>query len=156
MNSRSRPKLIVWGLAVFTGFVVLFFFLSKDRFFLNRTVRNVDLRLLQFQKLSAKRKEGFKFHFSSNSLLISNFHKDKEEWIPYLEYAFPGDITCDLENFEVIFIDGELTSLALGQGEKILQPYVILYFYPNERANPRKGIIFYEKAGDWRVLRKKI
>lgn len=156
MNLRSKSWLVVWGIVLFSMFMVIFFFLSKDRYFLNRTVRNVDLRLLQFQKLSDKRNESFKFHFSSGSLLISNFHRDKEEWNVYLEYTFPGGITSELENFEVVFHDGELTSLTLGHGEKILQSYIILYFYPKERPGPKKGIIFYEKIGDWRVLRKKI
>ena len=156
MNLRAKSWLVVWGIALFSMFVVVFFFLSKDRYFLNRTVRNVDLRLLQFQKLSDKRNESFKFHFTTDVLTISNFHRDKEEWNVYLEYTFPGNIASELENFEVIFHDGELTRLTLGGGEKILQPYVILYFFPKERVAPKKGIIFYEKVGDWRVLRKKI
>jgi hypothetical protein len=156
MNFRSKSRLAVCGLALFSMFVVVFFFLSRERFFLNRVVRNVDMRLLQFQKLSDKRNESFKFHFSSGSLTISNFHRNREEWNVYLEYTFPGDIVSELENFEVIFHDGELTSLTLGPGEKILQPYVILYFYPKERVSPKKGIIFYVTVGDWRVLRKKI
>lgn len=156
MNLRSKLRFVVWGIVLFSVFVTVFFFLSRERFFLNRVVRNVDLRLLQFQKLSDKRNESFKFHFSSGSLTISNFKRDSEEWNVYLEYVFPGDINSELDDFEVIFHDGELISLTLGHGKKILQSNVILYFYPKERGAPKKGIIFYEKVGDWRVLRKTI
>lgn len=113
----------------------------------------MDMRLFQFQRLSDKTNESFKFHFLNDSLSIYNYEMEKEEWKIYLTDSFPEDISSDLNNFEVIFHNGELISLNLETTEKIRQSYIILFFYPKENEDSKKGIIFYRETGEWRVLK---
>ncbi len=153
MTFLPRKYFPLWGLAFFFVFVAAFFFISKERYLLNKVVRNVDMRLFQFQKLSDKINESFKFHFSNDSLSIYNYEMEKEEWKIYLDYSYPEDISPDLNNFEVIFHNGELISLNLEGTEKIRQSYVILFFYPKESEESKKGIIFYTETREWRVLK---
>lgn len=153
MTFLPRKYFPLWGLAFFFVFVAAFFFISKERYLLNKVVRNVDMRLFQFQRLSDKINESFKFHFSNDSLSIYNYEIEKEEWKIYLDYSYPEDISTDLNNFEVIFHNGELINLNLEGTEKIRQSYVILFFYPKESEESKKGIIFYTETGEWRVLK---
>ena len=153
MTFLSRKYFFLWGLAFFLVFITAFFFISKEQYLLNKVVRNVDMRLFQFQRYSNKINESFKFHFLNDSLSIYNYEREKEEWKVYLDYFYPEDISSDLNNFEVIFHDGELISLNLEGTEKILQSFIILFFYPKESEESKKGIIFYTETGEWRVLK---
>lgn len=153
MAFLTRKYFPLWGLAFFFVFIAAFFFISKEQYLLNKVVRHTDMRLFQFQRLSDKLNESFKFHFSNDSLTIYNYEREKEEWKVYLDYSFPVDISCDLNNFEVNFHDGVLTSLNLEGMEKIRQSYIILFFYSKENKESNKGIIFYRETGEWRVLK---
>lgn len=153
MTFLSRKYFFLWGLAFCFVFIAAFFFISKERYLLNKVVRNVDMRLFQFQRYSDKINESFKFHFSTNSLSIYNYEMETGEWKVYLDYFYPEKISSDLNNFEVIFHNGELISLNSEGTEKILQSYIILFFYPKKNKESKKGIIFYTETGEWRVLK---
>ena len=111
------------------------------------------MRLFQFQRYSDKINESFKFHFSTSSLSISSYEMETGKWEVYLDYIYPEKISSDLNNFEVIFHNGELVSINSEGTEKILQSYIILFFYPKESVESKKGIIFYTETGEWRVLK---
>ena len=101
------------------------------------------MRLFQFQRYSDKINESFKFHFLTNSLTIYNYEMETGKWDVYLDYSYPEKISSDLNNFEVIFHNGELVSVDFEGMEKMLQSYFILFFYPKENEETKKGIIFY-------------
>ena len=154
MKRRTRWWLY-WGMGFLIVLLGVFFLLSKQRYLLNNVVRHVDLRLLQFQRISDKLNGSFKLHFLNDSLTISQYRENKGEWEVYQSYSYPRQISSSLDKFDVVFHDGELIEMSLGQGKEILQPYVILYFYPKAKQNLQKGVIFYEESGGWRVLKKK-
>ncbi|MDH5386423.1 MAG: hypothetical protein OEY18_17115, partial [Candidatus Aminicenantes bacterium] len=64
MNNHSSKIIIISSLILLLVAVLFLFFFDRTNYFLNKTVRLVSLRLIQFERLSFIRKEDYKFKFS--------------------------------------------------------------------------------------------
>ncbi len=126
-----------------------FIFLRKD-YFLNKTVREVALRMVQLEVLSRTRAVDYKVVFELDHYLIQVFDSDKNEWLPYLKASYRGRVLNRQSKFEFIFSQGSLREYGLrDKGQKLPRYVVVEFYFPG--SSKKKSLIFYKK-GDWKVL----
>lgn len=123
--------------------------LRKD-YSLNRTLRNINLKLVQIQHLSRTTAAPFQVQFLQNSYVIQVRNKTTNEWEDYHTEPYPDGITCEKNPFIFLFQKGRLQEIqSLDKSIRILRS-VVLRFYTSASSRTR-AIIFHQK-GEWRVL----
>ena len=130
--------------------VIVIFFLRYQDFQLNRTVRNIALRLVQIEVLSRTTAVDYKVLFESEGYSIEIFDRETGAWKSYLAAKYPGGICSRASEFEFIFSRGLFREFRPREGEGRGPKYIIIDILLPETTKKR-SLIFY-RDGDWRVL----
>ncbi len=117
---------------------------------LNRTVRNVALRLVQVETLSRTTRVDYRLVFWNNICRVDVFDPSSNRWQPNADTIYGKGVLSQPLGLEVVFSQGRFKEFRLGEGKGKLPKYLIVEFFVagTER---KRGIIFYQD-GNWRVL----
>lgn len=117
---------------------------------LNRTVRNVALRLVQIERLSRTTGVDYRVVFHADALEVEVFDPESNGWRFELRKPYTGKSRCAEPGFAFVFSRGFFRSFDAGGEDRRPPRYVIVEFsYPGLS---RKGRIMFHRKGDWRVL----
>jgi len=138
------------GIIILIFAVLLSFIILRKDYLLNKTVREVALRMVQLEVISRTRAVNYKVIFERDHYYIQVFDLDKKEWLPYLKSGYRGRVLNRQSKFEFIFSQGSLREYRVRDKGRMLPRYVVVEFYfPG--SSKKKSLIFYKK-GDWKVL----
>jgi len=138
------------GIIILILAAVLVFLILRKEYPLNKTVREVALRMVQLEVVSRTRAVDYKVVFERDHYYIQVFDLDKKEWLPYLKYSYRGRVLNRQSKFEFIFSRGTLREYrARNKGRKLPRYVVVEFYLPS--SSKKKSLIFYKK-GDWKVL----
>lgn len=146
-----KPKRIVL-LIVFVFLSFSIYIVLRDEYALNKTVRELGLRLTQIEKLSLLESMDYKFIFYRDHYCVYFFDGENGKWKKSGEYNYRHDILCNADGYEFVFSGGRFRTYDLKGIRGSLPKYVILYFSPSKKLSHKKGIIFYNNE-DWKILR---
>jgi hypothetical protein len=136
------PPLII--LAVIAG-------LKGREYRLNRTVRQIALKLVQVEKLSQTTAVDYRVRFLENHFEIEAWDVDSDTWRASFQGKYSAGIRCGTLDWEFLFSRGlfrEYRSPSMnGRGPR----YLLVEFSSPDKTDKR-NLIFY-RQGDWRVLR---
>ena len=150
MTFSPKKIAIPLGLILLIG-LILGLWQKREDYFLNKCVRLVTTRMIQFERLSRIRREEYKFEFSEDHYLISHFSAKKQTWEPFARHAYPGGLAASPAYFEIHFTRGEIGRIK-HQGQEVkLNQYLVLNFFHPKNLDKKKGIIFYADRS-WRPL----
>jgi hypothetical protein len=139
---------LVWVI-VCLGLSILGILRIKD-YRLNRTVRNVALRLVQMETLSRTTRVDYRVVFWNNRCVMEYFDRDSGCWHPHTASAYHRGVVSDPAGLRIIFSGGRFKEYSLPGARERIPRYLILEF--RIPGTPKKrGVIFY-RDGDWRIL----
>lgn len=149
MRFKLKTTRIIWIIptAIFFSVVIAFF---GENYLLNKTVRQISLRLVQIRRLSRTRQIDYKIVFCREHYFIDYFDKDEESWERYIKSKYHNGVLSELDGVELIFSKGRFKDYRLKEQEGTIFKYVIINFY-RPKSPKKKAIIFY-RTGDWKVL----
>jgi hypothetical protein len=138
------------GIIILIFAALLSFIILRKDYLLNKTIREVALRMVQLEVLSRTRAVDYKVVFERGHYFIQVFDSDKKEWLPYLKASYRGRVLNRQSKFEFIFSRGSLREYRVrDKGRKLPRYVVVEFFLPG--SSKKKSLIFYKK-GDWKVL----
>jgi hypothetical protein len=151
MRIFSKKIILISTLFLLFSAALFMYLFNRDNYLLNKTVRLVSSRLIQFERLSYVRKEEYRFEFHEDNYFILNFNNRKKMWEIFAHHKYPHDIIPSIEDLEIVLSRGRIDHFKI-KGKKInLKSYLILNFHRPKTPAKKKGIIFY-KDGNRRVL----
>lgn len=145
----KKTARIVLLLSIGILFSVAIVFYGKN-YPLNKTVREVSLRLVQIRRLSMTRQIDYKVVFCREHYFIDYFDEDEKSWKRYIKSNYHNGVLSELDGVELIFVKGRFKDYRLKEQEGKIFKYVIISFY-SQNSPKKKAIIFY-RTGDWKVL----
>ena len=151
MSTCPKKIIIISSLFLLIFSMLLLFCFDRTDYFLNKTIRLVSLRLIQFERLSLVRKEDYKFNFHEDHYDISFFNNRTETWSLFASHRYPHDITPSIKDLKIVLTNGRISHFEIDGKEKKLKSFLILNFYGLKMPSKGKGIIFY-KDGNWRAF----
>ncbi|KPJ69592.1 hypothetical protein AMJ44_03275 [candidate division WOR-1 bacterium DG_54_3] len=151
MSNNLKKIIIVSSVFLLISSVLLLSCFNRTNYFLNKTIRLVSLRLIQFERLSIVRKEDYKFNFYEDHYDISFFNNRTKNWRLFASHTYPNDITPSIGDLEIILKNGRISHFEIEGEEKKLKSFLILNFFAHKISSKSKGIIFY-KDGNWRAF----
>jgi len=147
---KKIMKVRFLGIIILIFAVLLSFIILRKDYLLNKTVREVALRMVQLEVISRTRAVDYKVIFERDHYYIQVFDLDKKEWLPYLKSSYRGRVLNRQSKFEFIFSRGYLREYRVRDKGRKLPRYVVVEFYLPS-SSKKKSLIFYKK-GDWKVL----
>lgn len=151
MRALQKKIIIISSLFLLVFSVLFLFRFDITNYFLNKTIRLVSLRLIQFERLSFIRNEDYKFKFYNDHYDISFFNNRTQKWILFASHQYPSHIMPSIKDLEIFLTRGRINHFNIEGKEINLKSYLILNFYLTKMPSKEKGIIFY-KDGNWRVF----
>ncbi len=151
MSVLQKKILLISSLFLLVFSVLLLFHFDRTNYFLNKTIRLVSLRLIQFERLSFIRKEDYKFNFYNDHYDISFFNNRTKTWHLFASHPYSRNITPSIKDLEIVLTRGRINHFNIEGKDINLKSYLILNFYLTKMPSKEKGIIFY-KDGNWRVF----
>jgi len=145
---KLRPFL---GIALLALLLATVFFLRPQEYRLNRTVRNVALRLVQVETLSRTTRVDYRLVFWNNTCRVDVFDRGSNRWKPYADTAYSKGVLSQPVGLEVVFSQGRFKEYRLDEGKGKSPKYLIVDFLV-AGTEKKRGIIFYQN-GNWRVLK---
>jgi hypothetical protein len=127
------------------------FLLRLESYRLNRTVRNVALRLVQVETLSRTTRVDYRLEFWNNICRVERFDRGTGLWLPYVDTTYGRGIVSQPLGLQVVFSQGKFKEYRLEGGPARTPKYLILEFKV-AGTDVKRGIIFYQD-GNWRVLK---
>ncbi len=149
MQFELKKTRIIWLFPVAAFFSVVIAFLGEN-YLLNKTVREISLRLVQIQRLSRTRQTDYKVVFCRDHYFIDYFDKDEESWKRHIISKYQDGVLSELDRFELTFSKGRSKDFRLKEQEGKIFKYVIINFYRPK--SPKKRAFIFYKDGDWKVL----
>jgi len=137
--------IIILIFVIFLACVIL----RKD-YLLNKTAREVSLRMIQVGVFSRTRAVDFKVVFERDYYYIQVYDKDIKDWQHYLRCRYRGGALNRQTSFEFIFSKGTFSEYHFRDSKRKVPSYVVVELYSPE-SGKKRSIIFYRK-GDWRIL----
>jgi hypothetical protein len=149
MRFKQKFTRTLWliPVALFLSVAIAFF---GNNYPLNKTIREISLRLIQIQRLSRTRQIDYKVVFCKEHYIIDSFDKKEEKWKIYNTSKYRNGVLSEWDGLELIFSNGRLRDYRLIDQEEEILRYVIIHFY-RPKSTQKKAIIFYRK-GNWKVL----
>ncbi len=144
---KLRPLL---GISLVVLLLATAYLLRLQEYRLNRTVRNVALRLVQVETLSRTTRVDYRLVFWNNVCRVDVFDRSSNRWKPYSDTAYCKGVLSQPVGLEVIFSQGRFKEYRLGEGKGRSPKYLIIEFFV-AGTEKKRGIIFYQD-GNWRVL----
>ena len=151
MTARQKKTTIISSLFFIVLLVLLLFRFDSTNYILNKGIRFVSLRLIQFEHLSLVRGEDYKFHFFMDHYDISFFNTQTKRWHLFASHTYSHNITPSIKNLEIVLKRGRINHFLIEGQETNVKSYLILNFYQAEKPSKEMGLIFY-KDGNWRVF----
>ena len=151
MRALQKKTIIISSLFLLVFSILFLFRFDKTNYFLNKSIRFVSLRLIQFEHLSFIRKEDYKFHFYNDRYDISFFNNRTKRWHLFASHTYSHNITPSIKDLEIVLTRGRINHFNIEGKDINLKSYMILNFYLTKMPSKEKGIIFY-KDGNWRVF----
>ncbi len=140
--------LVLLLLAVTAGLYLL----RKDAYELNRTVRQVSLRILVYEELSLHRGNRFRFDFQRDGFAIFSLHRGElSEWRKSSFVPFPATVASDPPGFRLEFHEGRTGASFLSGGRAISRFPMSLRFVSVGASCRQRSLVFFED-GRWRPL----
>ena len=146
---RLKTTLIIWLFPIVIIFSVVIAFFG-EYYPLNKTLREISLRLVQIRRLSRTREIDYMVVFCKDHYFIDYFDKDEESWKSYIKLKYHNGVLSEWDGVELIFSKGRFKDYRVKEQEGKIFKYVIINFYC-PKLPKKKAIIFYRK-GDWKVL----
>jgi len=152
MSPLAKRQVLIgaaFSVLVITGLIFLW---RKDSYDLNRSVRQVCLRILVYEELSLHRGSRFRFDFQKNGFKIFALHRgEKSEWREVSAITHAPSIETSPAGFRLDFVQGRAEASFLSEGRTISRFPLSLRFSSLRNPDRQKGIIFFED-GHWRPL----
>lgn len=126
------------------------FFLNRQNYQLNRTARDISLRLEQVAVFSRTRAVEYRVIFYKEFYIITVFDQISGKFRKYMECKYRKGVIGESIGIELVFSGGKYQGYNQDNKRKKAPRYLVLNFFLSG-SGKRKGIIFYQK-GDWRVL----
>lgn len=147
---KTRQRNLAWGVIGLVIITALAVQIIRKDYALNRTLRNINLRLVQIQQLSRTTATPFQVELRQNSYVIRVFNKTTDSWDNYLAAPYPKGVNCDSNPFVFLFSHGRLQEIQSKDKTIRVLRSVMLKFQTSHSRRTRT-IIFHQK-GEWRVL----
>lgn len=151
IKSMSLKKNYFIAILFFLATFLALFFLRFGTYRLNRTVREVDLRLIQISTLSRTTSADFRVIFTERYMVADTFDEDLRNWQKYKEWPYLKGITCGLQGWAFFFSNGTLREYQSSSWPGKAPKHIIVEFMLKS-SSKKKGVIF-NRDGQWRVLR---
>jgi hypothetical protein len=151
MRSKRKKTLILSCLPLIVLMVLFLFRFDRTSYILNKGIRYVSLRLIQFEHLSFVRREDYKFNFFSDHYDISFFNNRTKRWHSFASHPYSHNITPSIKDLEIVLTRGRINRFLIEGQETDVKSYLILNFHPTNKPSKDRGIIFYTD-GNWRVF----
>ncbi len=150
MGLKFKVGHLLWILPLM-GVFVLLVAIRQEEYTLNRTVREVFLKLVQVETLSRTTKVDYKVVFWKDHYSVDVYERQTNTWKRFYQSPYGKGIFTRPLDFEFIFSNGRFhTYRSLSKKQK-LPSYIIISFH-SEGTPKEKRIIFYQKKRDWKVL----
>lgn len=148
MNLKQKAKWVLPILMI--AILIPLVFLKKDVYYLNRTAREIFLRIHKIQILSKRRGKNFIIGICRDHYYVDSFDNEIQKRIRHTETKYKSGISSSVENVEFQFYRGNLTEFRFRDELKWSPMQVIIHFHsPN--VSKTRSFIFY-KDGHWRIL----
>jgi hypothetical protein len=118
-------------------------------FRLNRSVRNVALRLVQIERLSQTTGVEYRLRFLPSALEIEVFDPESGGWKPFMSKGYSGKTRCLAPEGAFVFSRGFFSRFEKNGKSTRRRSVIVEFTYPGL---DRKGRILFHRKGDWRVL----
>jgi hypothetical protein len=126
------------------------FILQWNQYLLNRTVRNISLRIVQLEILSKRTSINYKIKFAENRYEVKIYNTMKNEWETYVQETYLKGVTAAPFPLELYFSKGRLIKYQYKNFSSNIRKSVTIYFSHRD-VDERRAIIFY-KNDNWKVL----
>jgi hypothetical protein len=144
---KLRPFL---GVSLVVLLLATVYLLRLQEYRLNRTVRNVAMRLVQVETLSRTTRVDYRLVFWNNVCRVDVFDRSSNSWKPNSNTTYSKGVLSQPLGLEVVFSQGRFMEYRLGEGKGKSPKYLIIEFFV-AGTDKKRGIIFYQD-GNWRVL----
>ena len=151
--SSMQVKIKLWpflGISLAALLLATGYLLRLQEYRLNRTVRNVALRLVQVETLSRTTRADYRLVFWNNTCRVDVFDLSSNRWQPHADTSYSRGVLSRPLGLEVVFSQGRFKEYRQGEGKGKSPKYLIIEFYV-AGTEKKRGIIFYQD-GNWRVL----
>lgn len=151
MRSKQKKFFIISSLFLVVLSALLLLRFDRTNYILNKGIRFISLRLIQFEHLSFVRREDYKFRFLNDHYDISFFNNQTKRWHLFASHPYSHNITPAIKDLEIVLKRGRINRFFIEGQEKNVKSYLILNFYLSKKPSKDRGIIFY-KDGNWKVI----
>ncbi|MFO7865761.1 MAG: hypothetical protein R6V02_02965 [Candidatus Aminicenantes bacterium] len=144
-----RTRTIKTGIAAFLILSAAgIFWMNRENYYLNRTVREITLRLIQVSIRSRTTEVEYRVHFHENGYLIEVKDTDSENWEMESGYDLRTGIRSHPGGLRCYFVRGRFVGYDINgkRGPR----YVLLHFKHND--NPLKRSLIFFRRGEWRPV----
>lgn len=152
MQLRAGKKIWIAILVLFLASVTWLYLLRREAYELNKNVRLVSWRIIQFGELARHRKLTYKIEFLKGRykvlLLVS---PAKDEWKEVASFAYENSLEPTIPGFTLVIQKGRIISYQWEGSQGKLRPAIVLGFFHPRNPSRQKGILFLED-GEWRTL----
>jgi hypothetical protein len=121
-----------------------------ENYLLNKTVREISLRLVQIRRLSRTRNIDYKVVIGREQYNIDYLDIDDMSWKRYIQSKYRNGVLGELDGAELIFSKGRFKGYRWKGRETEFSDYIIMNFY-SPKSQKKKAIILY-RNGDWKAL----
>jgi len=128
---------------------ITFIFLSNN-YLLNRTVREISMRLVQIEILSSKTAVDYKVSFYKDHYEVKVYNNINDLWEIYTRDFYPKGIITDSLPVEFYFSRGRFREYQFKDRNRKTPKSMILYF--SYKGSEKKRALIFFKDNDWKVL----
>ena len=147
----KKVKLSRWAWIGIPFFVLILLpLLFGKNYRLNRTVREISMRLVQIEILSRTTASDYKVEFSRDFYTVKVYNRSSEQWEKHIEGSYSSGVTTEPLEIEFYFARGRFIGYQFKNRERKLPRSVIIYFQKHN-SEKKKSIIFF-RDGDWKVI----
>jgi hypothetical protein len=144
-----RKQTVIILLPVILIFLLAGVFLLQEKpYYLNRTLRETALRLIQVSVLSRTTGLEYRIEFNERGYSVARTAPESGDWETESAVVFGRGIQCSPAGLRCYFIRGRFAGYEINETKG--PRYILLHLkYPHK--DMRRSLIFFRK-GDWRAI----
>jgi hypothetical protein len=150
----GRPSSLLYRLIVLSisaSLIIGLYLLRQENYALNKNVRLVGWRILNYEQISRHRKISYRMNFSDNRYTVwSRAAGSAGRWKEIASHPYENTLRPTLSGLEIVIENGAIISFLHEDSGSLLEfPLALGFFQPQNPAR-RKALLF-QKDGSWKI-----